>query len=218
MPAYQQTGGGDIGTLLRMIQEEKSSAVLNAPPAAEPGSPIRELTQGPILTPEDPTSTRISSQAAEGVNSGVVSPVSPAIQNAGLVPGPNTNVGSMPRVTGPSAPVAPQRPASASVGNSIPTGTLLNNAPRSSAPAKSPAIGTTIKATPASYKPAPSKPANQPSTSKVGNLIATALKPTVTKEFVGANKGQNILDKAINAILKKTPGNVIQNVKPKWFA
>lgn len=66
--AYQGLApAGDIGALLRLIQEEKSQSVLAAPPAVEPGSPTREMVTDPLMSPESPGSTRIASIKPEGL-------------------------------------------------------------------------------------------------------------------------------------------------------
>lgn len=127
--AYQQSQGSDIGTLLRLIQEEKASSILASPPAADPSSPIREQVQGPILAPEAPGGTRNVSIRPEGV--GTLGPSGQAV--GPLVPGASS-------VVAPRVPVAPTPvPTPTPPGRQQPGG--VTNAP---AKPSLPSIGTQL--------------------------------------------------------------------------
>lgn len=177
---YQGTSGGDIGTLLRMIQEEQSSSALATPPAAEPGSPIRELTQGPILAPESPGTSRVASLRPEGIASSpvdlqpgsVVPPVAPVAPVAAPI-GP-VNPGS----PGVSSPVA-SRPASQSVSATFPS------------------IGTSIKAP--SYT---AKPSAQPVAQSFAPLRKTTLSATPSTSKFG---GSGAIGGTVGAVAKLAP-------------
>lgn len=137
MPAYQSTGG-DIGTLLRLIQEDKSSTIL-ANPAADVASPIRGVVQGPLKSPESPGTTRVASLRPEGSALGVSGPEQGVVTPAGAAPVPG----------GVVAPVAP-RPTP------VPTPTPPSASPSSPAPsmnrpsnmASAPSLGTKITSMP----------------------------------------------------------------------
>jgi hypothetical protein len=64
--SYQNITGAGIGTLLRMIAEEKSQSPMVSP-RADTGSPQRELTQTPVYGPESPGSERVTSLQPEDV-------------------------------------------------------------------------------------------------------------------------------------------------------
>ena len=63
---YQGQSAGDIGSLLRLIQEDKANSVINQPPAAQSGAPVREVVQEPLQSAEDPGSSRVVSTRPEG--------------------------------------------------------------------------------------------------------------------------------------------------------
>lgn len=126
MGVYNSSGSGDIGNLLRLIQEEKATSVLANPPAAEPGAPIRGVVQQPLQSPNDPGSSRVVSTPAEAVAPGGAMSGQPG----GVV---------APVAAAPIAPVAPSNPGQPSGGgqpsnnqpsnNGIKLGTSLTNNP-----------------------------------------------------------------------------------------
>ncbi len=136
MAGAYQSQGGDIGTLLRLIQEEKSSSLLNQPPSADPNSPIRQQTQGPLLAPEAPGGTRNVSLRPEGIGAlgpaeqvgSVVPPMAPRLPMVGPVmaptmvsrPGSNGGGGGSPSRPNPTpVPTPTQRPSLPSIGTRI---------------------------------------------------------------------------------------------------
>jgi hypothetical protein len=64
--AYGKITGSSIGSLLRMIAEQKSESPI-VPPGAEVGSPIRGVVQEPLEAPESPGSQRTANLRPEGV-------------------------------------------------------------------------------------------------------------------------------------------------------
>lgn len=58
MAGYSQPSGGDIGTLLRQIQEQKSGNPVTLPPGAETAAPLRDTVQTTVLNPESSGSSR----------------------------------------------------------------------------------------------------------------------------------------------------------------
>lgn len=141
MPIYSGGAGSNIGTLLRLIQEEKSSNLAALPPAADPNSPIRGTIQQPIKTPESPGSDRVVSLRPEGViQSGpaaapVVAPVAPVAPVPTPVPTPTAPRASAPSATSSNSSPAP-RPATSfpsiatSIKASVPQQVLGTRAPQ----------------------------------------------------------------------------------------
>lgn len=66
MAGYSQPSGGDIGTLLRQIQEQKSTNPTMVPPGAEATAALRDTVQTPVLNPESPGTGRNVSLPGEG--------------------------------------------------------------------------------------------------------------------------------------------------------
>lgn len=153
MAGPYQLQGGDIGTLLRMIQDEKASNPVLNTPATDPNSPIRAQVQGPLLAPEAPGGTRNVSIRPEGIGT-----LGPAEASSGQVVAPMVQT---PRIGPVTAPTIANKPGGgAPVPTPVPTPT-----PRSSAPA----IGTRITPTqsvlgkstqsrPATSIPTPTRP------------------------------------------------------------
>lgn len=187
-----QSNGSTIGNLLRAIQEEKSQSPLGAPPQTEAGSPIRGLTQGSLLQPESPDSSRAvvirpelsttSSPAFDSIPpvqapvppapSPVVNPVNPVIDAAPANPAQPTEF-------------APSRPAPTNTSpQAVSLGTKINSLPSASTN-----IGTVKKVVSVPKKvvdtkpsapsptPAPQRPKQSaPQPSRVGQFIADAFK------------------------------------------
>lgn len=63
---YQSGASSNIGTLLRLIQEEKSKNIAAIPPQADVESPLRASVQEPIKAPESPGTQRVVSIRPEG--------------------------------------------------------------------------------------------------------------------------------------------------------
>lgn len=77
-----QDGGNSIGTLLRLIQEEKAQSQAIVNPGDDPSSPIRQTVTEPIRSPESPGSERVVSIRPEsaiqsGPEGSVMGPVAP---------------------------------------------------------------------------------------------------------------------------------------------
>lgn len=133
--AYQSAGGSNIGSLLRMIQEDKQNSPLAIPPTAEQGSPIRNLVQGPLSQVESPESAHVFATRPE--LSSVVPPAAPQT----VVPGaaePATGP-----VVGPVAPEVHEPGVAAPVGPAAP-------AQHASAPGVAPAAASAVKQQPIS--------------------------------------------------------------------
>lgn len=179
MPAYPSGGGSNIGTLLRLIQEDQNKSIAATPPSADPASPLRGVIQQPIEAPEAPGSERVISIRPEGAiqqgpqASEVVAPSSPA-----LAQGPVAG-----NVVAPSRPVAPAVSFDGgSVSPSVPQSNSVSRA--SSLSASAPAIGTSIRpssnanftaqvARPSTARPSAPQQSSfrQPSTSKSGGSL-----------------------------------------------
>lgn len=145
-----QNQGNSIGTLLRLIQEEKASNQANVMPGADPSSPIRQTVTEPIRTPESPGSERVVSIRPESAiqqgPSGVVGPqaIGPLVQAPSAVVAPR----------GPTPVPTPTQPMSQTPSGSTsqPSGGGSLSSSPSSSPTKSvagvstsrPNIGTTI--------------------------------------------------------------------------
>lgn len=191
---YPNGQGSNIGTLLRLIQEDKNQSVAATSPSSDPNSPIRSLNQQPIQAPNDPNSSRVVSLRPEGVTQS----------------GPQAE--AQPNVVAPIMPVAPQAPTSP-VAPQAPNnpGSSISSNPTPSF--SSPSIGTRISSAPAptgtsrnfgastlgisTYKaPTPTKSIT-PSTSKVGGSLGAIGGTTAA---AAKAKGFNIGDALSNVI------------------
>lgn len=117
---YQPTGS-NIGTLLRLIAEEKTQNATLLPPATTPDSPLREVVQQPLKSSESPGSSRVVSIRPESAapigpitpdTSTVVAPVAPPVAPeapVGPTPVP-TPTPVEPKVVAPTAPPTYQAP------------------------------------------------------------------------------------------------------------
>ena len=126
---YPQSGS-NIGTLLRLIQEDQNKSLPAINPANDPNSPIRGVIQGPLNAPESPGSSRVVSVRPEGA-------IQQGEQANPQVVGPVAPVAPVAQVAGPVAPQAPQQNPSGGGGGGV-------SAPQVSAPS----IGTRITAAP----------------------------------------------------------------------
>ncbi len=168
---YPGAIAGNIGALLRLIQEEKAASPAALPPETAVTSPLRGVVQEPLRSPEAPGGTRVVSMRPEGVTPqgptaaptvvpaarpvAPVAPVAPAGQPGvtGPVSAPSPASSSQPSVSGVSA----QAPA-------IATKVM---------PTMSPAIQSAITATQNLMKYL-----NVPRRSGVGPLIVPGPTPT----------------------------------------
>lgn len=183
---YPQSSQSNIGTLLRLIQEDKNQSMAATPPSAEPGSPIRGVVQQPLQAPNDPNSARVVSLRPEG-----------ATQS-----GPQAE--AMPNVVPPVAPViAPQAPVAP-----VPSVSAPSQAPQASAPSASfrstapstPSIGTRLT-------PMPLSSVLGASTSRPAGIIPSAPKTTPQRsnqagafgQISSALAGGGAAKKALNA-------------------
>jgi hypothetical protein len=187
MAAYQSSGN-DIGSLLRMIAEEKSTQPVGITPQAESGTLMREMVQTPVYTPESSGTARVTSIKPEmGVQPSSMPtsmpppapPVAPTptIPNAG-VPMPTEPIREITPTSPNLSENAPQPqqspPSSTAAGVSVaaPQPTNIYQAPKT--------LGATV-AKPQLFSPAPwttSSWYGTPSKSSVGNLV---VKNTVSK-------------------------------------
>lgn len=128
---YPTDSGGNIGTLLRLIREERGQMPHVVPPQAAPGTPLREMVTGPLRQVEAPESARVVSirpelTLAPGAEPQVVPPVAPVAPAAA------------PAVTPPVAPSAP------GVGPSAAQEPTITAAPSRPTPGPRP-IGVSVK-------------------------------------------------------------------------
>ena len=127
---YPGNISGNIGALLRLIQEEKAASPAALPPETAVASPMRGIVQQPLRSPEAPGGTRVVSMRPEGVTS-----QGPAVA---------------PTVVPAARPVAPIAPPSPVVAPSGPAG-AAGPAPAPSQPsvqgASAPSIATKVMPT-----------------------------------------------------------------------
>jgi len=202
--AYQQSGG-DIGTLLRLIQEEKSGSVLNAPPATDPNSPIRGQDQGPLLSPEAPGGTRNVSIKPEGLGGLGAESVVPAEGGSSIQPG---------RVVGAVAPSV--RSASSSAGNPTSGSPVVASVSpsRVSSPSSMPKIGTSLSSSivpKASSISAVSKSIpKQASISKAPTVQSKTPTRTTTGALGALTTGSSIATRILPALAESTLGKLVK--------
>jgi hypothetical protein len=206
MAGYQAQSGGDIGNLLRLIQEEKAGGVLNQPPAADPSAPVRGVVQQPIQSPNDPGSARTVSTPPDAGQAPVESiiPVAP-----GAAPITPINSGAVSRPNGQSGftPVATPSPIAAPInlGTSIKAGPV--KAPSATiAKAAAPGLNINKDTSGLSFGSAKTPQSSRIGTigiggtiAKVAPKIASEILPTVAKGLVKGTGG-GLLD--INGYLK----------------
>lgn len=173
MALYPTSIGGDIGSLLRLIQEEKArQATLR--PGITPGEISREIVQTPIIAPESPGTSRIIAEKPEAV----VGPQTPTTRPVAAIParaavGPVKIGGPEPTpVVRPTArlPVREEAPAPAPSTPSIPSAPSVPSAPSiPSVPSASfspqpspPRLATAISVAPSRPMPTPTPIPRQP--------------------------------------------------------
>lgn len=184
------TSGSDIGTLLRMIQEDKNQAITAVAPGSQPGSPIRQQVQEPLAQPEAPGASHVVSTPAEGSTPGVVAPVLPT----NPVPSTPGNAGQVPTGTllsnAPTAPnvVAPITPTPVPTPTMPRIGTSIGTAASTQAPSVSPTMAkTTISATPT---PAPQQD-NSSQNNYLMNLLKSFFSGTLFRSSIGQPSAKN---------------------------
>lgn len=64
---YPSQSAGDIGSLLRLIQEEKARTSIAQPPLSQVGAPMREMVTEPVQGAESPGTSRMVSERPEAV-------------------------------------------------------------------------------------------------------------------------------------------------------
>lgn len=165
---YPTGQGSNIGTLLRLIQEDQNKSIPAINPANDPNSPMRGAIQGPINAPESPGSSRVVSVRPEGA-------IQQGEQVQGQVIGPVAPVAPVAQVSGPVAPQASQqRPSSGGGGVSAPQisapsiGTRITAAPVNRGTSIPASAGIPMNAKNPAYQPAQPSRSVQPSTSKSG--------------------------------------------------
>ncbi len=85
MGLYAQPSGSDIGSLLRLIQEQESSSLAKAQPQADVSAPMRDVVQEPLKGPESPGTATVVSQRPEGVGVPIGTSITPARASVGPV-------------------------------------------------------------------------------------------------------------------------------------
>lgn len=153
-----QNQGNSIGTLLRLIQEEKASNQANVMPGADPSSPIRQTVTEPIRTPESPGSERVVSIRPESAiqqgPSGVVAPqaIGPIVQAPGSVVAPRVPT-PVPTPTQPMSQT-PSGSTSQPSGGGSPSSSPSSSPTQAVAGASTsrPNIGTAITSQPQNYR------------------------------------------------------------------
>lgn len=215
---YPTSSNSNIGTLLRLIQEDQNKSLPALNPASDPNSPIRGVVQGPLLSPEDPGSSRQVSIRPEGVTQSgsqgsVVAPVNPVGQSVAAPRGVVAPVAPVARPSAVSVPsasqAAPQRSASPSVSTTASKPASIN--------AATPTIGTKITSAPKSVLGAstslPKTTISAPQRATIGTKIAS------TPSYQGFIPGKSVLDNLINSLLNKTGASKsVQKLAPKLFA
>lgn len=204
-----QGGGNSIGTLLRLIQEEKASNQAIVNPGDDPSSPIRQTVTEPIRSPESPGSERVVSIRPESAiqqgPSGVVGPqaIGPMVQAPGAVVAP--------RVPTPvPTPTMPQSQPSGSTSqpsrNSSPSSPIQSVAGASTS---RPSLGTSIKSQPQktySYSPYVNAPAKTPTRSTLGPRTVEGPTPSPINYFENLKRQE-----------KQTPQQKSQPKKTDWL-
>lgn len=143
---YQSAAGSNIGTLLRLIQEDQNRNLAATPPATESSSPIRGVIQGPLQAPEAPQSSRVVSIKPEGALQ--QGPQQPSVSN--VVPAGGGAIAG--GVIAPRAPVAPVAAPSFDTGGGggVSAPSMSSSVPSDSMKTSLPNIGTSIKSVPSS--------------------------------------------------------------------
>jgi hypothetical protein len=186
MAVYPGQAGSDIGTLLKMIQQDKSNSPTAVLPSSEQGSPIRNLVQEPLASPEAPTSSHVVSTPAEGSTAGVVapvmptSPIAPIPGNAGSIPTGTllSNAPVAPKVVAPVAPAPAPTPSMPRIGTSI--GSSASIGPSKAQSVSMPTTNTSISAAPS---PAPQQNTNN--TQSLMNLLKSFFGGTPFRSTIG---------------------------------
>lgn len=229
MATYPSGGGSNIGTLLRLIQEDQNKSIAATPPAAEADSPLRGVIQGPLKAPESPGSERVISLRPEGVTqSGPQAGVSPV---APVAPGGGAVAGGVVAPIRPTPVFAPQASGQPNSAPSSPSPVSNSSAVLGSSVASRPSLGTTIRpstvtgqASSARYtpaKPAPAKSFSQPSTSKSGGSQG-AFGGTVSSAGAGAKSLLNVLGSlgkfgaGVSTTATLLPKNVVDYLKKSF--
>lgn len=88
---YNSGTGSSIGSLLRLIQEEKASQQANMLPAADPSSPVRQTVQEPLKSPESVGSDRMisikpESAIQQGPEGRVIGPAAAGMESSSPFP------------------------------------------------------------------------------------------------------------------------------------
>lgn len=108
---YPNGSGSNIGTLLRLIQEDQNKNAASLVPSADPNSPLRGAIQQPLQAPESPGSSRVVSVRPEAVTQQgpqasptVVAPQAPVAPSAPIAPAPQAPRPAGSSVSAPSTP------------------------------------------------------------------------------------------------------------------
>jgi len=160
--SYGQSVGNSIGSLLRFIQEQKSQSPM-VPPSTETGSPIRAMTQQPLLASESVGTSHVASIKPESV-------LAPGQTQSAI--GPIVQPESIPFPTPVPTPTMPpsmnmNRPSQPSVPSSMPSSSVasapIQSKPTVQTPTKKITMPTlSTKLLPTSSYVAPSRIGNQP--------------------------------------------------------
>lgn len=202
---YPQGASSTIGSLLRMVQEDQNQNIAGGLPSAQTSSPIRQVVQQPVTSPEAPGSSHVVAVRPEAaIQSGpqaqpgnVVAPVMPPPPVAPVAPpsSPVSRPAASPApAAGPSTP-APSPSPLARLGTSIrPTQSVLG-----ASTVSQPSASLKFNAPKATPKPSVQRSTPQPA--RVGTLIASI--PNFLKGLINAS--YNIIpEKTFPTTIRKT--------------
>lgn len=181
---YPSSSGSNIGTLLRLIQEDQNKNISNTPPGSQPGTPIRNVVQGPLQNVEAPGSSRVVSIKPEGVTQQGPQQAQQVLPPSGISPVAGTG-----NVIAPRAPVAPTPSGPSSSPVSAPALTQSSPNPASRVAATPSAVRAIPISTSLSLnapKATPTKssaPKSTPQRSSVGQPIVRTLQDLINQSF-----------------------------------
>jgi hypothetical protein len=191
---------GNIGNLLRLIQEEKTSSIANLPPATEAGSPMRGLIQQPLMNPNDPGSARQVSLRPEGVTQ-----MGPA--GTPQVVGPIANIMPQRSMMGPPGGMGGPTGQPSSGGITTPAPTV--SAPTTSQPAVSSAPPSPFSSPPIVSDLGPIKTPNVPNDVYKGMVLGT-------QTYGQAQAAVEAANRASAAKLEQQKSTPVSQSTPWW--
>lgn len=148
MAGYLNSAGNSIGSLLRFIQEQKSTSPI-VPPRSEPGSPIRNVVQEPLKGSEGQGTSKVVSIRPEGTLTPSGQPIeqgTPQSSRVGPISIGGADVGQIgPNGEAPISVVAGNEPGTGftTPSSTRTTGDVINKT--GAASGQPPGLGTSIK-------------------------------------------------------------------------